>query len=236
MIDEVQRKAAKVAGLTLLVPTAIVMFGNLYLTAGLYVPGDAAETARNIMAHEGRFRIAMVCNLFYVANVAVLLSALYVILRPINRTWALAAASLRLAFAMMWAMTALNMLEALAFLGDAPYLKVFGADQLQALARMDVHGNYRTYYSGLPFYALASTICSWLWFKSGYIPKALAGFGVVASVWCVFCAFAYLVHPGFGDVVNIWWFDTPMVLMFEVVLGFWLLLKGLRSTAMAGGQ
>jgi hypothetical protein len=236
MIDEVQRRAAKVAGLTLLIPTAIVMFANLYLTAGLYVPGDATETARNIMAHEGRFRIAIACNLFYVANVAVLLSALYVVLRPINRTWALAAASLRLAFAMMWAMTALNMLEALAFLGDAPYLKVFGADQLQALARMDVHGNHRAYYSGLPFYALASTICSWLWFKSAYIPKALAGFGVIASAWCVFCAFAYLVHPGFGDVVNIWWFDTPMVLMFEVVLGFWLLFRGLRSTAMAGKQ
>lgn len=236
MIDDVQRKGAKVAGITLLIPTAIVMFGNLYLTAGLYVPGDAAETARNIVAHEGRFRIAMVCNLLYVANVAVLLSALYVLLRPINRTWALAAASLRLAFAMMWALTALNMLEALAFLGDAPYLKVFGADQLQALARMDVRGNYHAYYAGLPFYALASTICSWLWFKSGYIPKALAGFGVIASVWCVFCAFAYLVNPGFGDVVNIWWFDTPMVLMFEAALGFWLLFKGLRSTAVAGGH
>ena len=236
MIDEVQRKGAKLAGLTLLIPTAIVMFGNLYLTAGLYVPGDATETARNIMAHEGRFRIAIVCNLFYVANVAVLLSALYVLLRPTNRTWALAAASLRFAFAMMWAMTALNMLEALEFLGDAPYLKVFGADQLQALARMDVRGNYHAYYAGLPFYALASTICSWLWFKSGYIPKALAGFGVIASVWCVFCAFAYLVHPGFGDVVNIWWFDTPMVLIFEVVLGFWLLFKGLTSTAAVGRQ
>lgn len=234
MINKAQREGARVAGITLLIPTAIVMFGNLYLTAGLYVPGDATETARNIMAHEGRVRIAMVCNLFYVANVAVLLSALYVLLRPVSRTWALVAASLRFAFAMMWAMTALNMLEALAFLGNAPYLKVFGADQLHALAWMNVHGNRDAYYAGLPFYALASTICSWLWFKSGYIPKALAGFGAIASVWCVFCAFAYLVHPGFGDVINIWWFDTPMVLVFEVTLGFWLLFRGLRSSPVAG--
>jgi hypothetical protein len=236
MIDEATRKSARVAGLALLIPTAIVMFANLYLTAGLYVPGDAAETARNIMAHEGRFRIAMVCNLFYVANVAVLLSALYVLLSSINRTWALTAALLRLVFVMMWAMTALNMLEALAFLGDAPYLKVFGTDQLQALARMDIGGNHHAYYVGLPFYALASTICSWLWFKSGYVPRALAGFGVIASAWCVFCAIAYLVDPGFGNAVNPWWFDTPMVLVFEVALGFWLLFKGVRSEVLAGGR
>jgi hypothetical protein len=148
----------------------------------------------------------------------------------------LAAAALRLAFVMMWAMSALNMLEALAFLGDASYLQAFSADQLQALARLEVNGNHGAYYSGLPFYALASTICSWLWLKSAYIPKGLAGFGVIASVWCAFCAFAYLVHPGFGDIVNVWWFDTPMVLMFEVVLGFWLLIKGLRSTAIAGNR
>ena len=234
-IDNSQRQAAKVAGFTLLFGMAIVVFGNFYVGANLVVPGNAVETARNILAHETRFRLSMACNLLHVASVAVLLAALYVILEPVNRCLAMAAAFCRAIFAMTWAVTGLNMLGALRLLGDAPYLKVFGGDQLQALARLHFPiGNFDAYYVGLPFFALASTICSYLWFKSRYIPRALAGFGVIASAWCVLCAFLYLVFPGFGDSVNIWWFDTPMAL-FEVATGVWLLFKGLGPRAISAG-
>ena len=226
-IDESQRTAAKIVGFSFLISIVIVMFGNLYLTADLIVPRDAVETARNILAHETRFRIALVCNLFYAANLVVLLAALYTILKPVDRNLALAAAGLRLLFVIMWALSALNMLDALTLLGDAPYLKAFGAEQLQALARVDLRGNYGAYYVGLPFYALASTLCSWLWLRSGFIPKPLAGFGLAASAWCVLCALVYLAYPGFEQIVGLWWFDTPMILIFEVVLAFWLLIKGL---------
>ena len=236
-IDESQRKAARIAGVAFLFAIAIVVFGNFYVLADIVVAGNAAETARNIIAHETRFRLSMVCNLLHVAGVAVLLSALYVILEPVNRSLALAAAFCRLIFAVIWGVTALNTLSALRLLGHGlyghtPYLNVFGADQLQALARLNITGAFDAYYAGLPFFALASTICSYLWFKSGYIPRVLAAFGFAASAWCVVCAFVFLVFPSFNDTVNIWWFDTPMGL-FEIALGFWLLFKGLRSSGMA---
>ena len=229
VVDESQRKAARIAGFTLPFAMAIVIFGNFYVGANLIVSGDAVETARNIMAHETRFRLSIACNLLYVANVTLIIAALYVVLKPVNRGLALAAAFCRLVFAMMWGVTAVNMLGALTLLGDTPYLHVFGADKLQALARLDLRASFDAYYIGLPFFALASTICSLLWFKSGYIPKALAIVGVIASAWCVLCAFAFIVFPHFGDTVNIWWFDTPMA-VFEITLGFWLLFKGLRPS------
>ena len=141
-IHESQHQAAKIAGFTLLLAMAIVIFGYFYIAADLIVPNNAVDTARNIMAHETRFRFYMACNLLYVANVAVLLAALYVILKPVNYGLALAAAFCRLILAMMWAFTALNMLGALRLLGDAPYLKVFGADQLQVLAKLHTSGNF----------------------------------------------------------------------------------------------
>ena len=70
-------------------------------------------------------------------------------------------------------------------------------------------------------------VCSYLWFKSSYIPRALAGFGVVSSAWCVLCAFVFLIFPNFNKTVNDYWFDSPMGL-FELALSFWLLFKGLR--------
>ena len=231
-IDEPQRQAARIAGFMLLFGMAIVMFGYFYISSNLIVPGNAVDTARNIMAHETLFRINIACDLLYIANAVVLLAALYVILKPVNRGLALAAAFCRLVFALAWVVVAHNMLGALTLLSDAPYLQVFGADQLQALARVHLRGSFDAYYVGLPFWALASMICGYLWFKSRYIPRALAGLGVIASAWCVLCAFAFIVFPSFDKIVDLSLFDFPMAI-FEMATGFWLLFKGLRPSGIA---
>jgi hypothetical protein len=227
-VDDSQRTAAKVAGLSCLLTMAIVVFANYGLLNPLIVPGDAAETARNIVAHERQFRIAVTCFLIYSAGVVVLLAALYVVLKSINPGLALVGALFRLVFALLWLLTALNMLGALRLLGSASYLQVFEADRLQALARLHLAANFDDYYVGLPFFGLAATVCSYLWFKSGYIPKALAAFGLVSSAWCVLCAFIFLIFPHFNKIVNDYWFDSPMAI-FEMVLSFWLLFKGIRA-------
>jgi len=229
-IDESQRKAAKIAGFAFLFAIASVIIANYGISFRLLVPGNAVDTARNIMAHETLFRLNIACNLMYVATVIALLAALYVILKPVDRNLALAAAFSRLVFALLWGLTALNMLGALRLLGHAAYLPVFATDQLQTLARLHLTASFDAYYVGLPFWALASTVCCYLWFKSRYIPRLLAGFGIVASAWCVLCAFAFIVFPDFDETVNAYWFDTPMTL-FEMALGFWLVFKGLRPTA-----
>jgi hypothetical protein len=233
-IDDVQRKAAKIAGFALLFAVMIVIFANYGVSFRLIVPGDAAETARNILANELLFRINVACDLLYVADILVLMAALYVILKPVNQGLALTAVFCRLVYALMWVVTALNMLDALALLGQDNYLRVFEVNKLQTLARLHLRGSWDAYYVGLPFWGLASMLCSYLWFKSGYIPRALAGFGLIASAWCVLCAFTFIIYPNFKDTVDASWFDTPLVL-FEIVTGFWLLIRGLKPSGVAAG-
>ena len=226
-IDNSQRTAAKIVGISGLLTVAIVVFANYALYNPLIVTGNAAETARNIVAHETQFRITAVCFLIYSAGVVVLLTALYLILKPINPGLALVGALFRLVFALLWLLTTLNLLSALRLLDSASYLQVFEADRLQALARLHLGANFDVYYVGLPFFGLAATVCSYLWLKSNYIPRALAGFGVISSAWCVVCAFVFLIFPHFNKLVNDYWFDSPMAL-FELALSFWLLFRGLR--------
>jgi hypothetical protein len=227
MIDDSQRRAARIAGVTGLLAVVIVVFGNYVLLSPLIVPRDAVETARNIIAHETQARIALICFLLYSANVVVLLAALYVVLRPVDRILALIGALFRLVFAVLWLLATLNLLGALRLLGSTPYLQAFQADHVQALARLQIAANFDDYYVGLPFFGLAATICAYLWLKSGYIPKTLSVFGVIASAWCVICAFVFLVFPNFDRVVDAYIFDTPMAI-FELVLSLWLLIKGLQ--------
>ncbi len=226
-IENSQRTAAKVAGFSGLFAVAIVVFANYVLLNPLIVAGNAAETARNIVAHERQFRVIVICFLTYSASVVVLLAALYVILKPVNPGLALVGALFRLVFASLWLLTTLNLLGVLRLLGSASYLQVFEADRLQALARLHLAANFDAYYVGLPFFGLAATVCSYLWLKSRYIPRALAAFGVISSAWCVICAFVFLIFPNFNKVVNDYWFDSPMAI-FEIVVSFWLLFKGLK--------
>jgi hypothetical protein len=226
-IDNSQRMAAKVAGWSGLLTFAIVVFGNYVLLEPLIVPRNAADTARNILAHQTQFRVALTCFIAYAIGSVVLLSGLYVILAPVNRGLALAGALFRLVFAILWLIAPLNSLAALRLLGDATYLKVFEPDRLQALARVQLAGSFDDYYVGLPFFGLAATVCAWLWLKSNYIPRRLSIFGVIASAWCVLCAFIFLIFPDFNKIVNDYIFDSPMAL-FELILSFWLVFKGLR--------
>ena len=231
-ITNEQQRAAKVAGVTALLAIAIVVFGNYVLLNPLIIPGKAAETAQNILAHERAFRLTVVCFLSYSLISLVLLSSLYVVLKPVNRGLALAAALCRLVFAMLWLLGSLQMLGALRLLGHASYLQVFETDRLQVLAKLTIAGTFDDYYVGLPFFSLALTICGYLWLKSNYVPRWLSWFGIISSGWCVICAFVYLLFPGFAKPVDPYWFDSPMAL-FELLLSFWLLFKGLKSPSAA---
>jgi hypothetical protein len=227
-VDESQRKAARVAGFAYLVTFATVAYVNFGIHDRLIAAGNAAETARNILAHERLFRIGIAGDLIYCAGVVVLLTALYVILEPVNRGLALLAACWRLVWVLMWLVMTLNLFDALRLLRGADYLRAFEAERLQALARLYLGTRFDYYYVGLLFGALASTVCGYLWFKSRYIPRALAAFGVISSAFCVACAFVFYIFPNFAKVVNLWWFDSPMGI-FEIALSFWLLFKGIRT-------
>ena len=231
-VDNAQRTAAKVAGVAGLLGFVLVVFGNYVLLEPLIVPRNAVDTARNILAHQTQFRCALACFITYDIGGIVLLTALYMIFAPLNRGLALAGALFRLVFVMLWLVAPLNSLGALRLLGDSSYLQVFEPERLQALARVQIAASFDDYYVGLPFFGLAATVCAYLWLRSNYIPKGLAIFGLISSAWCVICAFVYLVFPGFAKPVNPYWFDSPMAL-FEMVLSFWLLFKGLKQPEIA---
>ena len=230
-IDGSQRKAARIAALACLISFVTVVAVNFGIFARLIVRGDPAQTARNILAHETLFRIGVAGDVLYCVGVVVLLTALYVVLKPVDQNLALLAAFGRLVHGLTWLLATLNLFTALRLLSGADYSRAFGPNQLPVLARLYLSG-FDQYYVGLLFWALGATVGSYLWFKSKYIPRALAAFGVISSAWCAACTFVLFIFPGFRSVVNWWWYDSPMGI-FELALSFWLLFKGLRSSGIA---
>ena len=78
------------------------------------------------------------------------------------------------------------------------------------------------------FLGLGSTVFSYLWFKSRYIPRALAAWGIFSSLVLAIVSLAIMVFPGLAAVGLA--YMMPMGI-YEVGLGLWLLFKGLRASA-----
>jgi hypothetical protein len=226
-ITESQRKAARVVGLAYLLAIVPSVFAEFYVLDRLIVPGNAAETARNIAAHERLFRLGTASNLLAFAIDVVLITALYVVLERVNRNLALFAAFGRLIETMLLVVAALNDFDVLRIVSGADYLQAFRPEQLQALGRLSLSAHGAAYNVAFLFFGVGSTVFCWLWWKSGYVPRALAVWGGLASLLVGVSALAFIVFPELTKVVGVAVYAP--IFLFELAMGFWLLLKGLRS-------
>ena len=228
-IDDSQRKAAKVVGFAYLFALVPALFAVFYARGQLIVFDNAAQTAQNILGHETLFRLGTASNIIVFAVDIALITALYVVLKPVNRMLALLAAGWGLIETAILVVVTLNDLDVLRILSGAGYLQAFGVNQLQALARLSISAHDTTYNTGLIFAGLRSTAFCYLWFRSGFIPRALAAWGVFASFLMGAFAFSFIIFPGLRKLVPVEVYGGP-IFVFELIMGLWLLLKRLRTT------
>jgi len=227
MIEPSLQRAARLTGLATLLSILVVVSVEFGIKSRLVVAGDAATTARNILANETLFRVNVLGDLAYCAGVILVSCGLFIILKGVSETLALIATVFRLVFALTWLLATYNLLTSLRFFHGSSYLKAIDANQLQALGRFYLNG-YDAYYIGLLFWSIAAAICGYLFLKSRFIPAWLAIFGALGSIWCAACTAGLIVYPDLPNYVNLWWFDAPMTL-YEIVLGGLLLFRGLRT-------
>jgi len=147
----------------LAIPPAL--FSEFYVRTQLIAFDNAAQTARNIMAHERLFRLGIASNLTVFAIDVVLIIALYVVLMRVDRSLALLATGWGLIETASLVVVTLSDLNVLLILSGADYLHAFEANQLQALARLSVAAHGAAYNVGLVLAGLRSTAFCYLWIK-----------------------------------------------------------------------
>jgi hypothetical protein len=228
-VDESQRQAARVAGALYLLTMATANFSEFCVRRQCIVFGDAAQTARNVVASAQLFQLGVAADLATVAGSAVLTVALYVVLKPVSRQLALLAVLWWLVECSVAAVTVAGDLAMLLFLGGANASPAANAELLQANARllvsMDAGGNR----VAAVFFGLGSTVFCWLWFKSRFIPRALSAFGILASLVPTIVPLATVASSALVDEpLRRARAGTPIII-FEVLLGLWLLRRPPRS-------
>ena len=81
-------KHVRVSAFLLLILSPLAVFGMIYVPSILIVPGDAAATARNIMASESLFRLGIASTLLSQLVGIFWVLVLYQLLKPVNKNMA----------------------------------------------------------------------------------------------------------------------------------------------------
>lgn len=221
------KKTARMAGFLYLIYMVISIFADVFGRSKLIVLGDAATTARNIMASSLQFRIGFVVDL--VAAVLFLLTAwaLYVLLKPVNKNLALLFLLLNLGGVAVWCFSDLFLIASQLLVSGSDYLKVFQSDQQQALAMLSLY-IYKNGFWGIAqiFFSAWLFPLGYLVFKSGFLPRIL---GVVLMVEC----FCWLMYPIqfflFPEYVAITYLSSAAGFIGEFSLMLWLLVMGAKN-------
>ncbi len=215
---------ARIAGFTFLVYIAVGITSMVLFAGATKGEGFAAQLA-TIAQHATDVRLTILLNLLMNLSALVLGVTLYAITRDQDRDLAMLGLTCRAAegIAGMDVSGTLGLLW-LATATDATALDAGAASALGAfLLKMQ-----QTMGASATFFAIGSTLFSWLLLRGRMIPVSLAWLGLVASILLVVCAPLQLAGLLGGPLTTYMWF--PM-LIFEVVLAVWLIIKGVRPPA-----
>jgi hypothetical protein len=137
------KRLARIAGVLYLVVGIFGGFAIAYVTAKVYVPGDAATTAANVVANAGLLRIGVVADLLQATVFVFLAMTLFLVLKHVDRNAATAMVILVAIATTMMCFNKVFQFAALLVAGDASYVAAFGAAGSNALVLLllDIH-NY----------------------------------------------------------------------------------------------
>jgi len=218
-----QRVYARVAGFAYLwlIVTGMASMVTISRITG---SGTFLERARNVAASERLYRVALSCGLIETLSAVLLAFALYVTLKPVNRLLAQIAMFWRLGESFTGGVGVVFGFVLL-HLYTAPQA---GAGVSQALVGLTREGSYVAGNVSAIFFSVGSLLFSYLFYKSRYIPRALAALSLVASLIVPIVCFGTLIFPEHAGALQYGW--APMALA-EIGIGFWLMIFAVPADA-----
>jgi hypothetical protein len=219
-------KTARMAGFLYLMYIIITIPADALARSPLIVFGDAATTARNIMASEWQFRIGIVGDLVSAVFFLLAAWALYALLKSVNKDLALLFLLLNLGGVAVYSINLLNQFAAVLLLSGTDYLKVFQVDQLQALAMFFLNLHKNGYWIAQIFFGAWLFPLGYLVYKSGFLPKILGIVMMIHFVGWTLTSLQFFLFPGFTAITYV---TYPLGFISEFGLTLWLLIMGAKE-------
>jgi Domain of unknown function (DUF4386) len=225
------KRLARIAGIFYLFVAIFGGFAEGFVDQKLYVAGDAAATAANVVANAGLARIGVVAHLVNGVFLVLAAMALYLLLNHVQKNAARWMVVLMVLAAGITGLNAVFQFEGLRVATDSSYAAAFGIAGSNALVLLllDIQ-HYGTLAAQVSF-GLWLAPLGYLVYKSGMFPKALGVVLVAATVSYLVDVLVAFLAPDLAKQIHPVLVITPIVA--EVWMLGYLLVKGVRSLRQA---
>jgi hypothetical protein len=223
------KRLARIAGLLYLI---VGIFSGLalgYATPKVYVAGDAATTAGNILANSRLVRFGVMADLLQATVFILLALALYVLLKDVNKNASLAMVILVAIATTIMCLNEVFQFSALLVASDRSYAAAFGAVGSNALVMLLMDMHHYGFLIAQIFFGLWLAPLGYLAYTSGNFPKALGVVLIGGGICYLVDMVAAFLAPGLGAQIHGFLAILPTIA--EVWMLGYLLVKGVKVPA-----
>jgi Domain of unknown function (DUF4386) len=225
------KRLARIAGFLYLLVGIFGGFAEGYVEPKMYVAGNAAATAGNVVANAGLVRMGVVADLLDGTFFVFLALALYVVLKHVHKSMARAMLVLVVLATAITCLSALFEFEGLRVATGAVDLAAFGTVGSNALVLLLLDAQHYGLLIAQIFFGLWLAPLGYLAYRSRWFPKALGVVLVAASASYLVDFLAAFLFPDIAKAIHGYAAILPAIAEPAMVL--YLLVVGVKTKAFA---
>ena len=223
------KRLARIAGVLYLLVGIFGGFAEGFVEPKMYVAGNAAATALNVVTNAGLVRMGVVADLVDQTFFVFLAMTLYLLLKHVRQSVAMAMVVLVILAAGIASLNTVFLFEALQVATDGSYLAAFGTAGVNALVLLLLDLQHYGLLIAQIFFGLWLVPLGYLAYKSGLFPKALGVVLIVGGTCYLVDLLAAFLVPEFGQMIH--GFVVIPCAIAEIWMVLYLLVKGIRVPA-----
>lgn len=221
------RSLARIAGVFYLLVGIFGGFAEGFVDPNMYVAGDAAATAGNVVANSGLVRMGVVAHLFDATFFVLTAMTLYALLQHVRKSVAQAMVVFVAIAVGIITLNAVFQFEALQVATTSSYAVSFGAAGSSALVLILLELQHYGTLAAQVFFGLWLAPLGYLAYKSGLFPRALGVALVVATVSYLLDVLMAFSFPELATQTHPFLIIAPAIA--EIWMVVYLLVWGVRT-------
>lgn len=220
------KRLARIAGIFYLFVAIFGGFAEGFADPKMYVAGNAAATAANVLSNLGLVRLSVASHFLDATFLLLTAMAFYSLLQHVDKNIARAMLVFVIVAAGIKSLNAVFQFEALQVATNSSYVDAFGAAGSNALVLLLLDIQHYGTLSAQVFFGLWLAPLGYLAYKSGLFPKALGVTLVAATVYYLVHLITAFLVPDFHKQIQPF---ILIVIIAEVWLLGYLLIVGVRT-------
>ncbi|MFI5286960.1 MAG: DUF4386 domain-containing protein [Candidatus Dormibacteria bacterium] len=221
------KRLARVAGVLYLLVAILGGFAEGFVEPKMYVAGNAAATAGNVVANAGLLRMGVVADLLDGAFFVFTALALYMLLKDVHKSAARAMLVFVALAAAITCVSAVFEFEGLRVATGGVNAATLGIGGSNALVLLLLDAQHYGLLTAQIFFGLWLAPLGYLAYKSGWFPKALGVALVVGGACYLVDLLAAFAAPDLGNAIH--GFITIPSAIAELSMVVYLLVIGVKT-------